>query len=200
MDLSNFQREVTYINEMMAEGLYVLHFGSYADRHPGLGKMVKCPLCGRRRREVPLVPCCNTSHATTQRAWSAEKGFHQVPSRRWNAEKKEWEDSPRVVERILTKSFLKRFKHKRHSNKFRKHLHDLILQMTGQRYEDEAATKESLERAEAFRNTTQLMLEGLPGFYAPENPVPLQHIPQFAERVLRAQRKPDGKRKYRNVA
>lgn len=226
IDLDNFKREAVYLNELMAEGVYTLQFGSYADRHPGLGKMVKCHLCGRRRREIPLSPCCNTGHATTQRAYSEEKGFHQVNSRVWNEEKGIWEDGARVNESPIGKGFFKRFQHKRHSNKFRKQLHDLILQMTGQTYElpqgdwiptkvgektqyvpseskvDEKATQESRERAEAFRNTTQLCLEGLQGFHEPQNPVPLQNIPAFAEQVLRAERKngKNRKRKYQKLS
>lgn len=195
IDLSNFQRDAAYLNEITAEGIYALQFGSYADRNPGQGKMVKCPLCGRRRREVPLTPCCNTSHATTQRAYSKEKGFHQVNSQKWNAEKGVWEDAPRVNEGMMGKAFFKRFTHKRHSNKFRKRLHDLILQMTGTVYEDENATKESRAKAEEFRNITQLYLEGLVGFHEPKNLVPLQSIPNFAERVLRAERQNAANRK-----
>lgn len=202
IDLENFKREAVYLNEIMAEGIYTLQFGSYADRHPGLGKMVKCPLCGRRRREIPLSPCCNTGHATTQRAYSEEKGFHQINSRVWNEKKGIWEDGARVNESLIGKGFFKRFHHKRHSNKFRKQLHDLILQMTGQTYENEKDTQESRDRAEAFRNTTQLCLDGLQGFHEPQNPVPLQNIPAFAERVLRAERKngKNRKRKYQKLS
>lgn len=192
--MTNFQRDIAYINQLMAEGLQTLLRGSYADRHPGQGRMVKCPLCGRRRRELPLEPCCNTEHATTQRAWSPEIGFHQVEHKEWDDNLKEWVPAPRVVEALMGKGFFKKFTHKRHSNLRRKQLHDLILAMSGQVYEDGALTAESQKVAEDFRNTIQLFMEGLPGFHTPENPVPLQSIPNFAERVLREEHKSVKKR------
>lgn len=53
--------------------------GSFSERHPMLGKMVTCPFCHKRRRLLSDVPCCNARYATTQRAYSDELGFHQVP-------------------------------------------------------------------------------------------------------------------------
>ena len=37
--------------------------GSFADRNPTLGKMVRCPYCGRRRREQEV--CCSPKYVVT---------------------------------------------------------------------------------------------------------------------------------------
>ena len=79
----------------------------------------------------------------------------------------------KTVDAMLPKSAIKRFKHKRHSNKFRKLVHDMALAL-----QDETA-----------RNTTQERLEGLQGFYSPQKSVPPQAVPAFAERVVRSIRK-----------
>jgi len=158
MDLSRFVRQISEMNAQVAKTIDIMRFGSYAERHPMQGKMVNCPLCGRRRRELPLTPCCNTAHATTQRAWSPEKGFYQA------------ECLPRVNEENAgIKNLVKRFKHKRHSNKLRKQVHDLSIALQNDEY----------------RNTTQYLLEGLPGFWEPQQGISLGHIPSFAERVVR---------------
>ena len=36
-----------------------LKYGSFSDRNPALGKMVRCSLCGRRRRQNAKLPCCS---------------------------------------------------------------------------------------------------------------------------------------------
>lgn len=41
--------------------------GSFSERNPDLGKMRKCPHCGRRRRENGLV-CCNPKYIRTNTA------------------------------------------------------------------------------------------------------------------------------------
>lgn len=41
--------------------------GSFSQRNPTLGKMVKCPFCGRRRRQDQLV-CCNPKYIATNLA------------------------------------------------------------------------------------------------------------------------------------
>ena len=240
LDLSGFQRELAGINEVMDDAVQRLRYGSFADRNPGLGKMTNCPLCGHRRREMPLIPCCNTAHATTQRIWTEghsargiflsegigkgfgprtrhEKGFHQREWKEWDEAAKDWLPKARVVDAMLTRNLLKKFKHKRHSNLTRHQIHDMVLAMAGQHYETsvddndendgkfayfqriaDEATKKSLDAAMQFRNTTQLLLEGLPGFHEPKEPTPLQSIPNLAEKVVRNIRKQKS-RKARNV-
>lgn len=73
----------------------------------------------------------------------------------------------------MSKHVAKKFMHKRHSSKTRKQLHDLSVEL----------------KDEVYRNTTQLLLEGLPGFWTPPNEIPESHIPSFAEKVLNIERK-----------
>jgi hypothetical protein len=69
-DFSNLKAVVAYVEDMQAHG-------SVSQRRPDLGKMIKCPYChARRRSNGPR--CCNSTFATTKRAWDAEQGFHQV--------------------------------------------------------------------------------------------------------------------------
>jgi hypothetical protein len=207
LDLANFQREIAYLNETLANGIQILQYGSYADRHPGLGKMVKCSMCGRRRREVPLESCCHTAFATTQRIWTEghsvrgiflnegvgkgfgprtrhEKGFHQLEWKEWDEKAKDYIPKPRMNEAVVGRSFFRRMRHRRHSNLLRHQIHDMILAISGRHYEDAEETKKSLEAAEQFRNTTHFLLEGLLGFHEPKE-LPIQHIPNLAERVVR---------------
>ena len=75
--------------------------GSFSERRPDLGKMHNCGFCGRRHRMIG-PRCSNADYATTQRAWSLEKGFHQA------------ECEPRVVEQIFGKKMFRKVMHKRH--------------------------------------------------------------------------------------
>lgn len=93
-DLSNLQALVSWASDMQ------LH-GSFADRRPDLGKMFVCPHCHKRRR-ANAERCCNPSFATTKRAWTPELGFHQS------------ECEERSNPNPFSKSFVKKFKHKRH--------------------------------------------------------------------------------------
>lgn len=161
IDHSVFQKDLSDLSAALRQGLETQVFGSFAERNPALGRMTRCPFCRTRHRQAAELPCCNAAHATTKRAWSKEKDFYQESC------------EPRVVDAVLPKSILKKFKHKRHSNKFRKLVHDMTLAM-----QDETA-----------RNTTQEQLEGLQGFYSPQKSVPPQAVPAFAERVVRSIRK-----------
>lgn len=190
MDLSALQRDIAEVGAALTEGLERLQYGSYADRHPSLGKMRTCPHCHKRRFEFSEVRCCNAGHATSQRAYDVlhdvkgissprpdergygpttrhEKGFYQEPC------------EPRVNKAMLPKKFMKQLMHKRHSNVKRHQIHDLALEL----------------QSEEFRNTTQLLLEGLPGFYEPIQSVAISSIPSYAERVLRTIRKSVARRK-----
>lgn len=159
IDLSDFKREIAFLNAELADGIARLHKGSYSDRHPGLGKMINCPLCGHRRREVPEIPCCNSMFFVV-----ADEG-------------------------AVRRQFMKKILHKRHSNKLRHQIHDMALAMTGQKYENEKDTEQSAANAEKFRITTQLMLEGLEGFHDPKTLIPLHGAPNLAERVIKNIRK-----------
>jgi hypothetical protein len=75
--------------------------GSFSDRRPDLGSMHNCGFCGRRHRMIG-PRCSNADYATTQRAWSEEKGFHQTACEQ------------RVVEQIFGKKMFRKVMHKRH--------------------------------------------------------------------------------------
>lgn len=167
VDLKKYYKDLQFMSEALGEGIERLRHGSFSERHPHLGKMIHCPICHRRRREFPKIPCCTGGHAVTKRAWEAEKGFYQA------------ECEPRVVENIFSKSVMRKFTHKRHGNLLAKQVHDMALAL----------------QDENFRNTTQILLEGLPGFWTPENGIEISHIPVFAERVVRNIRKEKAKRK-----
>lgn len=79
----NFSKELSNLHAAVQKAADTMLYGSYSERHPGLGKMIRCPHCGFRRR-LNQLGCCNPQYATTQRAWSEEKGFHQAecPERR----------------------------------------------------------------------------------------------------------------------
>jgi hypothetical protein len=110
-DLSNLQALVTYASEMQ------LH-GSHAQRYPNLGRYRKCPFCARRRAENG-PRCCNPAYSKTQRAWDEETGFHQI------------ECVERVNPEPFSKTFLKRFRHKRHGQSKKFHIrHQTFLFQT----------------------------------------------------------------------
>jgi len=77
------------------------------------------------------------------------------------------------------KHTIKKFTHKRHSNKTRHQLHDLGIAL----------------KDEAYRNSTHLLLDGLPGFWTPANEIPESHIPSMAEKVLTIERKHKARQK-----
>lgn len=90
--------------------------GSFSDRRPDLGKMHNCQFCGRRHRMIG-PRCSNADYATTQRAWSLEKGFHQV------------ECEPRVVEPLFGKKMFRKIMHKRHGQNRNNALKVLTIRM-----------------------------------------------------------------------
>lgn len=167
IDFTKLTRDLSDLAAAGTHGIALLKYGSFADRNPGLGPMKRCPHCHQRRRMFTTITCCNASHATNKRAWSPEEGFHQQLC------------EPRVAEAALPAGFMKRLLHKKHSNKLRHQIHDMALGLQN----------------EAFRNTTQLLLEGLPGFHTPQRPVDLASIPAYAERVVRTIRKGKAHRK-----
>jgi hypothetical protein len=123
MDLSVFQRDMSDLSAALSQGLEALTFGSFADRNPGLGGMVRCPHCRQHRREFATEKCCNAGHAATQRAWTSELGFHQEPC------------PPRVVEDFIDKdgkpkkSFIRKFSHKRHGQNRAWHIRQTAARM-----------------------------------------------------------------------
>lgn len=40
---------------------YAIAYGSFSDRNPGLGKMIRCPSCHQRRRQNSVLPCCSAA-------------------------------------------------------------------------------------------------------------------------------------------
>jgi hypothetical protein len=102
----NFAKDLSNMQATIAWALEQERTGSFAARHPNLGKMFRCPYCRTRRRQGTAA-CCTPTYAKTQRAWDAEQGFHQV------------ECEERVIANFFPKSFLKRIVHKRHGqNRF----------------------------------------------------------------------------------
>ena len=101
----NFAKDLNNMLVMVGQAVETER-GSYSDRHPNLGKMMRCSFCGTRRRQG-TPKCCNAEYAKTQRAWDAEQGLHQT------------ECDERVIANFFPKSFLKRVVHKRHGqNRF----------------------------------------------------------------------------------
>jgi len=93
-DLSNLFALVSWATDMQRRG-------SYSQRHPNLGKMRRCPHCGKRRREFGNR-CCNTKPSTTRRVWSEEQGFYQM------------EVPERTTDVAISKSVIKRLLKKKH--------------------------------------------------------------------------------------
>jgi hypothetical protein len=102
----NFAKDLSNMQATIAWALEQERTGSFAARHPSLGKMFRCPYCRTRRRQGTAA-CCTPTYAKTQRAWDAEQGFYQA------------ECDERVIANFFPKSFLKRIVHKRHGqNRF----------------------------------------------------------------------------------
>ena len=119
MNLETIQRDIADLSAAVTEGMGRIQYGSYSERTPHLGKMKTCPFCHKRKREFDVENvCCNASHATSQRAWDAERGFYQESC------------SPRIAESNL-KKLVKKMQHKKHSNKKRNQIHDLTLLFQG---------------------------------------------------------------------
>ena len=194
MDLSIFQRDISEISASLSEGLERLQYGSYSERNPGMGKMRTCPFCRKRRFEFSNERCCNASHATSKRAYDPEhdvrgkrlsdrtergfgpatrheKGFYQEPC------------EPRVSE-FSIKKFVKKLNHSQPApTNMGRHNRLLTYNLLKDMKSDE------------FRNTMQLLLEGLPGFHEPTKPVDIASAPSFAEKVIVAGRKAKSRRR-----
>lgn len=90
-----FAKDISNLFTLVAWATEMQRHGSYADRHPNLGKMRRCPNCGKRRREFGQR-CCNARYATTRRVWDSENGFQQ-------------EECPeRVTAAIISKTMFKK--------------------------------------------------------------------------------------------
>ena len=113
-DISNLQALVKWASDAQL-------YGSFAARRPDLGPMQPCRFCGIRRR-ANGERCCNPAFATTKRAWTPELGFHQS------------ECEERSNANPFSKSFIKKFRHKKHgqSRQFKvRHLTGLFNQNWG---------------------------------------------------------------------
>ena len=93
-----FAKDFSYLETGVEYAAWVMRFGSFGDRNPHLGKMVRCPFCRTRHRQA--IQCCDPHYATTVRAYDPEhdvktkasksgpgygptprheKGFYQAP-------------------------------------------------------------------------------------------------------------------------
>jgi hypothetical protein len=48
--------------EIVQRAAQVQKEGSFSDRNPALGRMVKCQFCKTRRRANSQIPCCNPKY------------------------------------------------------------------------------------------------------------------------------------------
>ena len=166
MNLTDLTKHISEMTEGTSEGIARQKYGSYADRNPSLGKMKTCPACHQRRREFALEPCCNPSHVAV------------------------------ISEEASIKKAARHFLKKHHSNKTRHQLHDLGIALKDKILVEADPEKKIEEvRDQSFRDTTQLLAEGLPGFWTPPNDIPESHIPSFAEKVLLMERKAKARQK-----
>lgn len=125
---TNFKKDLDNLNVIVDWAANILLTGSRSQRRPDLGKMFTCHFCGTRRLQG-APKCCNTRPATTKRAWDPEQGFHQV------------ECEPRENEEMFSKSFKKRFTHKKHGQSRTNKLRALILRFMADQTLVEAAAK-----------------------------------------------------------
>jgi hypothetical protein len=113
-----FAKDLSMVAAGVARAVDMIRYGSYSDRHPDLGRMVRCPFCRRRHRINARTNCCNSKFATTKRAYDPEKGFHQV------------EVSERVApEATIPKKWIRRAMHKRHGQNRFFEVKDLIARL-----------------------------------------------------------------------
>ena len=168
-------RDFSQMAAGVLEAVDLLKFGSFSQRHPSLGKMRRCPFCRQRRREFSGERCCNTAHATSQRAWSAERGFHQA------------ECEPRVTGDQMPKSFMRKVMHKRRLSPFRKLIHEKNLQFQ----------TDPMRMQDAIDEFT-----GVPKFHHGDKKILPEHAASFADRVCRMERKEDAnvKRKQQKIS
>lgn len=61
--------------DLIVQGAAEASEGSFADRNPTLGKMVRCPHCGLRRREQEV--CCNPKYLFTNSASMPRSFYHK---------------------------------------------------------------------------------------------------------------------------
>lgn len=98
--------------------------GSFSERHPFLGKKIRCPFCHQRRYRGEK--CCSAAYSTSQRAWSPEKGFYQIAC------------EPRVTQAIFPKPSRRRKHSHTHSGGRRQGpvnwIHQVILEFQAEPY------------------------------------------------------------------
>ena len=121
-DLSNSTLLLKWVEDIQLRG-------SFSQRRPDLGRMHNCSFCGRRHRMIG-PRCSSADYATTQRAWSEEKGFYQT------------ECAPRVNEQIFGKKMFRKIMHKRHGQTRNNALKVLTIRMQNDHDLIVAAAKE----------------------------------------------------------
>lgn len=113
-----FAKDLSNLFTLVAWATSVQLHGSYSDRHPNLGKMRKCPHCGKRRREFGQR-CCNAKYSTTRRVWDEENGFQQ-------------EECPeRVTAAIISKKIIKNIIRKKHGQTRQFKIRELTKRLQG---------------------------------------------------------------------
>lgn len=60
----NINRELDTLGNLVDRAADLRISGTYLQRNPDLGRMVRCPFCSVRRRQNQVVPCCNTQYLT----------------------------------------------------------------------------------------------------------------------------------------
>lgn len=95
-----FAKDFSNLLTLVAWAVDMQRVGSYYDRHPNLGKMRRCPYCGKRRREFGQR-CCNAAYTKTMKVRTPEGIVEkEVPER--------------VTAAIISKSVIKRILKKKH--------------------------------------------------------------------------------------
>lgn len=90
-----FAKDLSNLFTLVAWAANTQIHGTYSMRHPNLGKMRKCPHCGKRRREFG-ARCCNVTYTKTMKKRDPEKGIIEI------------EVPERVTDAIISKAALKR--------------------------------------------------------------------------------------------
>lgn len=177
-------RQTSDLSALVSAVLERSIYGSYSERTPHLGRMRTCPHCRIRRREFSIEKCCNPSHAKTvrrymteydvkgtrERPFTGERGFG--PTTRHEKGFYQATCEPRVTD-LSTKRMVKKFQSRMrpgYDKRWGKEIYDLSLELTD----------------ENFRNTVQLLLEGLVGFHAPLRQVDIAGLGSFAEKTVDA--------------
>ncbi len=73
-----FQQQTLDALQVLVSQAADSRFGSFSERNPLLGKMVRCPYCRKRRRQNTQIPCCNPNY-TVRAMQTDEDGNETIP-------------------------------------------------------------------------------------------------------------------------